>query len=118
MRLNRNMTDAIIFIPSGCGFMDFLEVYTLRDQLQIIDILRYLHWDKLVANDVLVTLDNIQLNMGFVIPTMDDTSLHMNYIDQGLLASPQGQMRKIGESTWCVDREGVGTKKYNRKMAG
>ena len=90
MRLNRNMSDAVVFGPLECQVMDFLEAYTLRDQLQIPDLLRHFHWVKTVANDVLVTLDNIQLNVGFVTPTMEDTSLRIDYVNQGLVASLRG----------------------------
>ena len=41
----------------------------------------------MVAKDVLVTLDNIQLNVEFFTPTMEDTSLYIDYVDQALLAS-------------------------------
>ena len=41
--------------------MEFPETYTLQDQLQIPYVIRYLRWDKMVANDILVTFGNIQL---------------------------------------------------------
>ena len=92
MRLNRNMPDAVIFGTMSHGGMEFPEAYTLQDQLQIPDIIRHLRWDKKVANDILVTLDNIQLNAGFVTPIMEDTSIRIHYIDQGLLVSLLGRM--------------------------
>ena len=55
--------------------------------MQIPDIIRQLRWDKTVANNILVTLDNVQLDTGFVTPIMVGTSVRMDYVDQGLLAS-------------------------------
>jgi len=74
--------------------MEIPEAYTLQDQLQIPYVIQYLRWDKMVANDILVTLDNIQLNAGFVTPIMEDRRLGINYVDQGLLVSPRGRMEK------------------------
>ena len=76
------------------GGMEIPEAYTLQDQLQIPYVIRYLRWYKMVANDILVTLDNIQLNAGFVTPIMEDRRLGINYVNQGLLASPRGRMEK------------------------
>ena len=71
MRLNRNMPDAVVFGTVKHGGMEFPEAYALQDQLQMTDVIRQLRWDKTVANDILVTLDNIQLNAGFVTPIME-----------------------------------------------
>ena len=43
------------------GGMEFPEISTLQDQVQIDYLLRQLRWDKVVANDFLVTLDSVQL---------------------------------------------------------
>ena len=81
------MPDAVISGPMNHGGMEFPEAYTLQDQLQIPDVIRHLRWDKRVANDILVIIDNIQLNVGFITPIMEDIRLRIDYVDQGLLAS-------------------------------
>ena len=53
-----------------------------------------------MANNILVTLDNIQLNAGFVIPIIEDTRSRMDYVDQGLLASLRGRMGEIEATMW------------------
>ena len=53
------MPDAVIFGTINHGGMEFLEAYTLQDQLQIPDVIRNLRWDKMFVNDILVTLGNI-----------------------------------------------------------
>ena len=53
-----------------------------------------------MANDILVTLNNIQLNAGFVIPIMEDTRPRMDYVDQGLLALLCGRMGEIKATMW------------------
>ena len=100
MRLNQNMPDAVIFGTMSYEGMEFPQTYTLQDQLQIPGVIRQLRWNKTVANDILVTLDNIQLNTGFVTPIMEDIRPGMDYVDQGLLASLQGRMREIKATMW------------------
>ena len=95
MKLNRNIPDAVIFGTVNHGGMEFPEAYALQDQLQITDVIRQLRWDKTVTNDILVTLNNIQLNAGFVIPIIEDTQPQMDYVDQGLLALLRGRMGEI-----------------------
>ena len=56
MRFNCNMPDAAISGIIEYGGMDFLDAYTLHDQLYILDLLGYLRWDNMVANNVLVWL--------------------------------------------------------------
>ena len=59
-----------------------------------------MRWDKTVANDTPFTLDNIQLNVGFVTPIMEDTRPGMDDVDQGLLVSLRGRMREIKATMW------------------
>ena len=100
MRLNCNMPDAVVFGTMNHRGMEFPEAYDLHDQLQITDTIRQLQWDKTVANDILVTLDNIQFNAGFAIPIMEDTRPRMDYVDQGLLASQRGRVEEIEATMW------------------
>ena len=95
-----NLPDAVVFDTVNHGGMEFPEAYALQDQLQIKNVIRQLRWDETVANDILVTLDNIQLNVGFVTPIMEDTGPQMDYVDQGLLASLRGRMGEIEATMW------------------
>jgi hypothetical protein len=68
MRFNRHLPAAVLYGPASMGGMEFPETYTMQDQAQIPYLLKQLRWDKTVANDILVTLDHIQLTSGFVLP--------------------------------------------------
>ena len=81
------MRDTVIFGTMNQVGMEFPEAYTLQDQLQIPDIIQQLRWDKTVANNILVTLNNIQLNAGFVTPLMEDTGPRMENVNRDLLTS-------------------------------
>ena len=81
------MPDVVIFGTMNQGGVEFPEAYTPQGQLQIPDIIQQLRCDNTAAKDILVTLDNIQLNEGFVTLIMKDTGPIIDYVDQGLLAS-------------------------------
>ena len=56
------------------------ETYTLQDQVQIPYILRQLRWEHVVANDILVTLDNLQLQTGFTYPILQYTATQAEFV--------------------------------------
>jgi len=80
MWLNRNMSNTVMFGPVEFGGMEFPEVYTLQDQVQIPYLLKQLRWDKTVANNALVTLNNLQMVSGFVLPLFQTTAQEIEYV--------------------------------------
>jgi hypothetical protein len=83
------------------GGMEFPEISTLQDQVQIDYLLRQLRWDKVVANDFLVTLDSVQLCSSFTRPILEvsQTKLHhrlvplsrqdgSEHLDRGSVVTP------------------------------
>ena len=75
------MPGAVIYGPLEYGGMEILETYTLQDQLQVTNLMKHLRWGGKVANNILVTLDNIQLAAGFIRPIFDNTWRRPEYID-------------------------------------
>ena len=69
-----------------------------------------------MANDILVTLNNIQLNAGFVVPIMKDTRPRMDYVDQGLLASLRERMGEI-EATMWIEKAWAPKQQWERDRA-
>jgi len=100
MGINRNVPDALVYGPEEYGGMEMPEVYTMQDQVQLEYMLKQLRWDKTVANDLLVTLDNIQLDTGQVKPILWDTRRKIEYVDKGLLISLRNRMCEIGAQLW------------------
>ena len=66
MRLNQNMPGAVVYGPEEYGGMELPKIYTLQDQLQMSNVIKQLQWDQTLANNILVTLDNIQLTTGLI----------------------------------------------------
>ena len=53
------MPNAVIYGPIEHGEMEMVETYALQDQLQVVNAMKQIRWGHMVANDMLVTLDNI-----------------------------------------------------------
>ena len=62
-----------MFGPKEYEGMEIVETYTLQNQLQGVSVMKQLRWGKTVANDLLVTLDNVQLASGFLPPVLEET---------------------------------------------
>ena len=77
-----------------------MEAYTLQDQLQVSNILKHLRVDEILANDILVTLDLVQLLSGYITQVMEDTVPRLDYIDQGLLTRLWKRLGEINTSIW------------------
>ena len=56
-----------------------------------------------MTNDILVTLDNIQLAAGFIQPILDDTRRRLDYIDQGWLTSIRKRLGETDLTIWIED---------------
>ena len=81
MRLNRNMPLAVIYGPEEYGGMEFPDLYAMQDQTQIPYLLQQLRWNKEVANDILTTLETIQIQSGFVSHILKLITLPINYVE-------------------------------------
>ena len=65
--------------------MEFPDMYTLQDQVQLEYLLKQLRWDKTVANDLLTTLDNVQLCSGWIRPILENTHTPISYLGTSYL---------------------------------
>ncbi len=82
------------------GGMEFPEAYTMQDQAQIPYLIKQLRWDKKLANNILVTLDHIQLTSGFITPILQFTTKRIDYINNSFLNSIRNRLAKIKGSLW------------------
>ncbi len=100
LRLNRHFPTAVLYGPLEFGGLEIPEMYTLQDQVQLHYLLKQLRWDRTVANDLLVTLDNFQLVSGLISPLLEYPSPPVDYVELGLLQSIRGRLREMGASLW------------------
>ncbi len=100
LRLNRHFPTAVLYGPLEFGGLEIPEMYTLQDQVQLHYLLKQLRWDRTVANDLLVTLDNFQLVSGLISPLLEYPSPPVDYVELGFLQSIRGRLREMGASLW------------------
>lgn len=113
LRLNRHYPSAVLYGPIDYGGMAFLELYTLQDQVQLDYLLKQLCWDRMVLNDFLVTLDSVQLCLGFLTSLLVSPSIRVDFLDNIYIIDLQCRLAKMGVSLWikqawapCLQWEG------------
>ena len=103
LRLNRNFPSAVLYGPVDYGGMEFPELYTLQDQVQLDYLLKQLRWDKTVANDFLVTLDSIQLCSGFTSPLLESVTTTLDYLEPSYIIDIRRRLAELGAHMWIED---------------
>lgn len=99
-RLNRHFPGAVLYGPTNYGGLEFPEMYTLQDQLQMDYIVKQLRWDKVVANDFLVTLDSVQLCSGLTEPIMEYPTPTIGYLEKSIIIDLRSRLEEMGASLW------------------
>ena len=100
IRLNRHYPSAILHGPLAYGGMEFIDTYTLQDQVQIDYLVKQLRWDKIVANAFLVALDSTQLCSGFITPILENTYGDITYLMPSYIISLRQRLSEIDASLW------------------
>ena len=112
MRLNRHYPSAVLYGPIKYGGMDFPHIHTLQTRVQVQYILKQLRWNKSVANDIIVTLDSIQLNAGLSSPILEDVAQPITYLGHSYFLSLRQRMAEIQASLWI---EGIWHPQHQRE---
>ena len=63
-------------------------------------MLKQLRWDKTLANDILVTLDHVQLLTGLTTPVMQNTASKIDYIGTSYLVEMRRRLSDIEGTIW------------------
>ncbi len=82
------------------GGMEFPEAHTLQNQTQVPFVLKQLRQDKTLANNILVTLDHIQLLTRFTTPVMQNITSTINYIGTSYLVEMRRRLSDIEGTIW------------------
>jgi hypothetical protein len=100
MRFNQHLPSAVLYGPMSMGGMEFPEAHSLQNQTQIPFMLKQLRWDKTLANNILVTLDHVQLLTGFTTPVMQNTTNKIDYIGTSYLVEMRHRLSDIEGTIW------------------
>ena len=103
LRLNRHFPSAVLYGPTDIGGLDFPHCGTLQLTTQISYLLKQLRWNRTVANDVIVTLDTLQLASGLSRPLMEYTDIRVNYLGDSFFLHLRSQLSDINASIWIED---------------
>lgn len=98
--LNRNFPSAVLYGPLDYGGMEFIETYTLQDQVQLDYLIKQLRWDKVVSNDFLVTLDSVQMFSGFTAPILEFVHDKIDFIPPSYIISLRDRLREMKAFLW------------------
>ena len=121
LRFNRNFPSAVLYGPMEYGGMEFIEAYTLQDQVQLDYLIKQLRWDKVVANDFLVTLDAVQMCSGFTEPILQSVNDAIEYLSPSYIISLWNRLREMKvyvwvEKSWCHKYNGRVTSRLCRHL--
>ena len=83
-QLNRKMPKVVIYSPYNMGGMIYPSFLIIQDQMNIMNLLKQLRWNKTVANDFLVTLSAVQFTSGLCKPIFMETETDLSYVPRGL----------------------------------
>lgn len=99
-RFNRNFPSAVLYGPFDYGGMEFIEAYTLQDQVQMEYLLKQLRWDRVVANDFLVALDSVQMCSGFIEPILESVEDPIEYLSPSYIISLRTRLHEMKAYVW------------------
>ena len=99
-RFNRNFPSAVLYGPVEYGGMEFIEAYTLQDQVQLDYLIKQLRWDRVVANDFLVALDSVQMCSGFVEPILESVADAIEYLSLSYIINLRTRLREMKAYVW------------------
>lgn len=101
MRVNRHMKRAVVWGPKEWGGMGLnTDVYCLQAQCALTYMIRALRWDKVVAEDILTTIDQLQMLAGFETPVLEGVTLKIAHKETGWLLNLREMMKKYDMSLW------------------
>ena len=103
LRLNRHFPLAVLYGPTDIGGLDFFQCGTLQLTTQVSYLIKQLRWNRTVANDVIVTLDTLQLASGQSRPLMEYADTQVNYLRNSFFLHLRSQLSDINASLWIED---------------
>ena len=83
MGISRKMKKAILYAPLELGGFGLPNMCLIQDQKTIQHFVRQLEWGSTVANDIHITLSQLQLQSGFVRPILEFPSARVPHIEVG-----------------------------------
>ena len=74
------MKKEVVYAPEGLGGIGYLSFACNQNQKRLSHFVCQLEWNRDVGKDIMVTLEQLQLQSGFVTPLMEAPNLHAPHI--------------------------------------
>ena len=103
LRFNRHFPSAVLYGPTQYGGMEFPHVYMMQTLVQLQYIIKQLRWNKGVGNDILVTVDSIQLYTGFEKPILEMVDPPITYVENSFFLSLRTRLAELDASLWIEE---------------
>jgi hypothetical protein len=101
LHLHRKMSRTVIWGPKGLGGLELnTNFYNVQAQCALTYIVRALRWDKTVSEDVITTLNALQLASGFEHSLLEMTSPRIKYLGPGWLLNLREMLDLFQAGIW------------------
>jgi hypothetical protein len=100
LRLNRHFPRAVTYGPIHLEGIAFPEIQAMQCATQLDYFIKQLRWDKQIANNLLVTINLIQLRSGVGTPILKTPHSNLDYVGRSMILSLWRQMAGINASLW------------------
>jgi hypothetical protein len=101
LHIHRKMSRTVIWGPKGLGGLELnTNMYNVQAQCALTYIVRTIRWDKTVANDIIATLNALQLASGFEHNLLEVTSPKIKYLCPGWLLNLREMLDLYQASLW------------------
>ena len=102
LRFNRKSSGDVMYGPMEQGGMELPEWYSRQTELQVPYLIKQLRMNGTVANDLLTTLDTLQLVSGLTTPVFEYKK-PLRYLDRGFLTCLHDRMQEIDATVWIEE---------------
>ena len=101
LHIHRKMSRSVIWGPKGLGGLELnTNMYNVQAQCALTYIVCTIRWDKTVANDIIATLNALQLASGFEHNILEVTSPKIKYHGPGWLLNLREMLDLYQASLW------------------
>ena len=80
--------------------MNYPSFLRIQDQMNIMNLLKQLRWNKTVANDFLVTLSAVQFTSGLCVSLFMETETDLSYVPKGWILHLRSRLNEWGGRLW------------------
>ena len=104
LKSHRKLPRSVVWAPKGLGGLELnTNIYNVQAQCALMYLVRTMRWDKIVAKDILATLNAAQLASGFGTPILETTFPKIKYIGKGWILNLREMLDLFDIQVWIED---------------